>query len=294
MKQRLLSWFLLFCAVGLSITAAYYSIVGLSILFAGVAIPVIVMGSFLEISKIAITTYLHDQWSNIYKLLKIYLTTALVVLSLITSLGIYGLLSTGFQENISKLEIGKKQTANVQLKRNRFNEIIKQYAVEKSGLDADISQLRNALSINTTTQAVDNKTGQVISRANTGNRKAFETQLAVAIDNQSRVSLKIEQLNDSLTNLDIQVLNMESQSQTGNELGAIKYVSEVASMPVKKVANLFILLIIFVFDPLAIVLIIATNHSFKNLKTKPQEINDNTSSKDSTVMEGWSGGGGYL
>jgi len=294
MKQRLLSWFLLFCAVGLSITAAYYSIVGLSILFAGVAIPVIVMGSFLEISKIAITTYLHDQWSNIYKLLKIYLTTALIILSLITSLGIYGLLSTGFQENISKLEIGKKQTANVQLKRNRFNEIIKQYAVEKSGLDADISQLRNALSINTTTQAVDNKTGQVISRANTGNRKAFETQLAVAIDNQSRISLKIEQLNDSLTNLDIQVLNMESQSQTGNELGAIKYVSEVASMPVKKVANLFILLIIFVFDPLAIVLIIATNHSFKNLKTKPQEINDNTSSKDSTVMEGWSGGGGYL
>jgi hypothetical protein len=294
MKQRLLSWFLLFCAVGLSITAAYYSIVGLSILFAGVAIPVIVMGSFLEISKIAITTYLHDQWSNIYKLLKIYLTTALIILSLITSLGIYGLLSTGFQENISKLEIGKKQTANVQLKRNRFNEIIKQYAVEKSGLDADISQLRNALSINTTTQAVDNKTGQVISRANTGNRKAFETQLAVAIDNQSKVSLKIEQLNDSLTSLDIQVLNMESQSQTGNELGAIKYVSEVTSMPVKKVANLFILLIIFVFDPLAIVLIIATNHSFKTLKTKPQEINDNTSSKDSTVMEGWSGGGGYL
>lgn len=292
MKQKLLSWFLLFCAVGLSITAAYYSIVGLSILFAGVAIPVIVMGSFLELSKIAITTYLHDQWSSIYKLLKIYLTTALVILSLITSLGIYGLLSTGFQENISKLEIGKKQTANIQLKRNRFDEIIKQYAVEKSGLDVDISQLRSALSSNTTTQTVDNKTGQVISRANTGNRKAFETQLAVAIDNQSKVSTKIEQLNDSLTSLDIQVLNMESQSQAGNELGAIKYVSEVTSMPVKKVANLFILLIIFVFDPLAIVLIIATNHSFKNLKIKPQKLNDSVS--DSTVMEGWSGGGGYL
>ena len=292
MKQRLLSWFLLFCAVGLSITAAYYSIVGLSILFVGVAIPVIVMGSFLELSKIAITTYLHDQWSSIYKLLKIYLTTALIILSLITSLGIYGLLSTGFQENISKLEIGKKQTANIQLKRNRFDEIIKQYAVEKSSLDADISQLRSALSSNTTTQTVDNKTGQVINRANTGNRKAFETQLAVAIDNQSKVSTKIEQLNDSLTSLDIQVLNMESQSQAGNELGAIKYVSEVTSMPVKKVANLFILLIIFVFDPLAIVLIVATNHSFKNLKTKPQKLNDSVS--DSTVMEGWSGSGGYL
>ena len=115
MKHKLLSWFLLFCAVGLSITAAYYSVMGLSILFASVAIPVIVMGSFLELSKIAITTYLHDQWNNSYKLLKVYLTTALIILSFITSLGIYGLLTTGFQENISKLEIGQKQVADFAL-----------------------------------------------------------------------------------------------------------------------------------------------------------------------------------
>lgn len=131
MKQKLLSWFLLFCAVGLSLTAAYYSVMGLSILFASVAIPVIVMGSFLELSKIAITTYLHDQWKKTYTMLKVYLTTALVILSFITSLGIYGLLTTGFQENISKLEIGGKEVANVQLKRDRFNEIKKEYTLEK-------------------------------------------------------------------------------------------------------------------------------------------------------------------
>ena len=61
---------------------------------------------------------------------------------------------------------------------------------------------------------------------------------------------------------------MESKSQLGNELGAIKYVSELTGMPIKKTANIFILLIIFVFDPLAIVLIIATNQSFNNLKPK--------------------------
>ena len=268
MKHKLLSWFLLFCAVGLSITAAYYSVMGLSILFASVAIPVIVMGSFLELSKIAITTYLHDQWNNSYKLLKVYLTTALVILSFITSLGIYGLLTTGFQENISKLEIGQKQVANVELKRNRFNEIKEEYTLEKNTLDKDISQLRGALSTNTTTQSVDKKTGQVISKANTGNRKAFESQLTLAVENKTKISTKIEALNDSLTNLDIQVLNMESKSQLGNELGAIKYVSELTGLPIKNVANIFILLIIFVFDPLAIVLIIATNHSFKNLKPK--------------------------
>jgi hypothetical protein len=268
MKHKLLSWFLLFCAVGLSITAAYYSVMGLSILFASVAIPVIVMGSFLELSKIAITTYLHDQWNNSYKLLKVYLTTALIILSFITSLGIYGLLTTGFQENISKLEIGQKQVANVELKRNRFNEIKEEYTLEKNTLDKDISQLRGALSTNTTTQSVDKKTGQVISKANTGNRKAFESQLTLAVENKTKISTKIEALNDSLTNLDIQVLNMESKSQLGNELGAIKYVSELTGMPIKKTANIFILLIIFVFDPLAIVLIIATNQSFNNLKPK--------------------------
>ena len=268
MKQKLLSWFLLFCAVGLSLTAAYYSVMGLSILFASVAIPVIVMGSFLELSKIAITTYLHDQWKKTYTMLKVYLTTALVILSFITSLGIYGLLTTGFQENISKLEIGGKEVANVQLKRDRFNEIKKEYTLEKNTLDKDISQLRNALSTNTTTQTVDKKTGQVISKANTGNRKAFESQLTLALENKTKISTKIEALNDSLTNLDIQVLNMESKSQLGNEIGAIKYVSELTGIPIKKTANIFILLIIFVFDPLAIVLIIATNQSFNNLKPK--------------------------
>jgi hypothetical protein len=115
MQQKLLPWFLLFCAVGLSITAAYYSVIGLSIIFVGVAIPVIIMGSFLEISKIAIATYLHNSWKKTYTLLKIYLTTALVVLSIITSIGIYGLLSTGFQENIAKLEIGSKQVQNIEV-----------------------------------------------------------------------------------------------------------------------------------------------------------------------------------
>jgi hypothetical protein len=268
MKQKLLSWFLLFCAVGLSLTAAYYSVMGLSILFASVAIPVIIMGSFLELSKIAITTYLHDQWKKTYTMLKVYLTTALVILSFITSLGIYGLLTTGFQENISKLEIGGKEVANVQLKRDRFNEIKKEYTLEKTTLDKDISQLRNALSTNTTTQTIDKKTGQVINKANTGNRKAFESQLTLALENKTKISTKIEALNDSLTNLDIQVLNMESKSQLGNELGAIKYVSELTGMPIKKTANIFILLIIFVFDPLAIILVIATNQSFENLKPK--------------------------
>ena len=123
MKQKFLSYFLLFCAIGLSATAAYYSVLGLSVLFASVAIPVMVMGSFLEVSKIAIATYLHDQWKKTYTGLKIYLTTALVILSFITSLGIYGLLTTGFQENIAKMNISDKQIVNVEVKKNDLRKL---------------------------------------------------------------------------------------------------------------------------------------------------------------------------
>ena len=132
MKDKLLPWFLLFCALGLSGSAAYYSVVGLSVVFTGVAIPVIIMGSFLEISKLAIATYLHDKWKETYGVLKIYMTTALVTLSIITSLGIYGLLSTGFQENIAKLEINNKQVKNIELKKKRFEEIKDELNKEKT------------------------------------------------------------------------------------------------------------------------------------------------------------------
>jgi hypothetical protein len=268
MKEKFLPYFILFCAVGLSLTAAYYSVMGLSILFASVAIPVIIMGSFLEISKIAIATYLHDHWKKTYTMLKVYLTSALVILSFITSLGIYGLLTTGFQENISKLEIGEKQVANIELKRKRFEEIKSELTIEKTILGKDISQLRNALSNNTTTQSIDAKTGQISTKANNGNRKAFENQLSQATQNKNTISNKISILNDSLTNLDVQILNMESENELGNELGAVKYVSELTGSPIENIANIFILLIIFVFDPLAIVLIIATNQAFNNLKPK--------------------------
>ena len=266
----MLPWFLLFCAIGLSGTAAYYSVVGLSVVFIGVAIPVIIMGSFLELSKIAIATYLHDNWKETYGGLKIYMTIALITLSIITSLGIYGLLSTGFSSNIAKLEINNKKIKNIEVKKERFEEIKKEHQTEKSVLDKDITNLRNALSTNTTTQSIDRTSGQVITRANTGNRRAFEDQLKVAQQNRDILSKKIESLNDSITKLDIDVLNLESEEISGNELGTIKYMSELLDWDIKKTANLFILILIFVFDPLAITLVIATNQAFKG-KRKEQD-----------------------
>ena len=268
MKEKFLPWFLLFCAIGLSGTAAYYSVVGLSIVFVGVAIPVIIMGSFLEISKIAIATYLHDKWKETYGALKIYMTIALVTLSLITSLGIYGLLSTGFQGNIAKLEINEKKIKNIEVKKERFVQIKDELTKEKTILDGDITKLRDGLSTNTTTQSVDRRTGQVITRANNANRKSFENQLKEAQVRRDDISKRIDGMNDSITTLEVQVLDLESVEISGSELGAIKYVSELLDWDIKKTANLFILILIFVFDPLAITLVIATNQAFSSKKKK--------------------------
>ena len=266
MKEKFLPWFLLFCALGLSGTAAYYSVVGLSIVFVGVALPVIIMGSFLEISKIAIATYLHDKWKETYGVLKIYLTIALVTLSIITSLGIYGLLSTGFQGNIAKLEINEKQVKNVEIKKKRFEEIKVELTKEKTTLDGDITKLRDGLSNNTTTQSVDRKTGQLITKENNNNRKSFEGQLKDAQTRRDTIAKKIDAFNDSITKLDVDILNKQSEEISGSELGALKYVSELLDWDIKRTANLFILILIFVFDPLAITLVIATNQAFKGNK----------------------------
>ena len=276
MKDKFLPWFLLFCALGLSGSAAYYSVVGLSVVFTGVAIPVIIMGSFLEISKLAIATYLHDKWKETYGGLKIYMTTALVTLSIITSLGIYGLLSTGFQENIAKLEINNKQVKNIELKKKRFEEIKDELNKEKTTLDGDITKLRDGLSNNTTTQTVDRRTGQLITRANNANRKTFENQLKDAQVRRDTLSNKIDNMNDSITKLDVDILNMESEEIQGSELGTIKYLSEVLGWDIKRTANLFILILIFVFDPLAITLVIATNQAFKGNKKDEDNSTVNT------------------
>ena len=280
MNKKLLPWLLLICALGLSSTAAYYSVVGLSIVFAGVAIPVIIMGSFLETSKLVIATYLHNQWKKTYTGLKVYLTLSLIVLSIITSIGIYGLLSKGFQSNITKMEIDSKRVSNVEVKKNRFQETKQEYVLEKQNIDKDVSQLRESLSTGTMTQYKDRESGQIITINSSRARKTFEKQLNKALEDKDRISIKIEALNDSITNLEISILDMEVENEVGNELGVIKAFSELSGWSLQAVANLFILILIFVFDPLAITLVIATNQAFKDLKPVKNMYGENKVEKE--------------
>ena len=268
MNQKLLPWLLLLCALGLSTTAAYYSVLGLSIVFNAVAIPVIIMGLFLESSKLIIATYLHNQWKNIYFGLKLYLTSSLIVLSLITSIGIYGLLSKGFTENIANLNINQSLIENIETKKNRFLTTKQEKQTEKLTLTEDISELRKQLSSGTRIEYKDKETGEIITTTSNVARKTFETQLELSTQSRDTISKQIDILNDSITKLELEILNLESTEELNGELGVVKYMSEITGKPLKTVANWLILILIFVFDPLAIALIIATNQSFKNLKPK--------------------------
>jgi len=102
--------------------------------------------------------------------------------------------------------------------------------------------------------------------ANTGNRKAFEKQLENTVKEEEKVSAKIDVLNDSILSLDNQILEAQSKAEVAGELGPLKYISKLSGVSMDKIINWFILIIIFVFDPLAISLVIAANLAFKKLK----------------------------
>ena len=277
MNNKYLPYLILFCALGLGVSAAYYSIVGLSMLFAGVALPVTIMASFLEISKLSIATLLHKSWKTLNGLLKTYLTIAVVVLSLITSAGIYGLLSSGYQTTANKSGIIDQKISSLESKKQSYELIKTGYLTDKESLTKSTSELRTALSKNTVLQSVDKK-GNLITRESKGNRKVFENQLTSSIKAEEVLSTKLDVINDSIFSLETQILSIKAENDLANELGPLKYLSGLTGQPMDKVINWFMIIIILVFDPLAIALVIAANASFeKNRIPKEYSISESES-----------------
>jgi len=268
MKQKIFPFLIALSALAVSGSAAFYSITGLSKLFAGASTEVIIMASSLEVAKLVMASLLYQYWDKLGKLLRTYLTIALLILIGITSAGIYGFLSGAYQDTANKASVVDKETQVYKVKKERFEQSKTDYTTEKQRLDNDISQLRGALATGSTTQSVDAKTGQIVTRANNANRKTFETQLNSAIQNKQIVDNKIVAANDSITVLDMKILEIESKAELAGELGPLKYISKLTGKPMDQIINWFLLVIIFVFDPLAICLVIAANIAFNQLKPK--------------------------
>jgi hypothetical protein len=274
MNKKYLPYLILACALGLGISAAYYSIVGLSMLFAGVALPVIIMASFLEASKLTIATLLHSYWDKINNILKAYLTTAVVILSIITSAGIYGLLSSGYQDTANKSNIVEQQISSLETKKQSYIKIKEDYLHEKESISKSTSELRTALSKSTVLQSVDKK-GNIITRESKGNRKTFEKQLESATQTEEKLQSKLDIVNDSIFNLEAKILEVKTNNTVSNELGPLKYLSNLTGQPMDKVINWFLIIIMLVFDPLAIALIVASNFTFTQIRKNEEQISIN-------------------
>ena len=237
-------------------SAAYYSVFGLSSLFAGARFEVIIMAGALELAKLVTASYLHNNWKKA-GWMKWYLSLAVGILMVITSLGIYGFLTSAYQTTADQLGVVEKQVKVIELKKDRFQEQLDYYNIEKSNLTKSILDLRNGIS-NNRIQYTDTL-GRIITTQSSSTRKLLTKELETAVNTRADINVKLEQLTDSITKLELQVLDIESNNEVAAEIGPLRYMAQLTQKPMDVIVNWFTLLIVFVFDPLAIAMVIALN-----------------------------------
>lgn len=271
-------------ALSVSASAAFYSISGLSKLFAGAAFAVIVMAASLEIAKLVIASLLYQYRKTLPFLLKAYLSIDCVVLILITSMGIYGFLSAAYQDTANKEGNAEARIVLIETKRDNVKEQLEVYTEEKTSINEAVAELRKGLS-NNKIQWRDKETGQIITSTSSRTRKALEKQLDQAIIRQTEINAKVDVLNEKIFEYETKIVETRIGDGSTSELGPLKYLSGLTGLPMDRIINYLLLTIIFVFDPLAIALVIAANFAFARLK-KPTRENLYGETVECSVPEG--------
>ena len=254
MREKLFPYIIALSALSVSASAAFYSVFGLSHLFAGASTQVIIMAGALEIAKLVVASLLYQYWDTINKFLRVYFMLAVFILMVITSGGIYGYLSGAYAETATQSDFLDRQVAIIDQKRIRFEE-------QRVELKKSIVTWSEALTNPTTIQYVDKETGQLVTTTSSRQRRLLESQLQSA-------NMRYNAVTDSIAHLDITILDAQINNESARELGPLKYIAALTNQPMDKIINWFMLLIIFVFDPLAIAMVVAANMAFSTLKPK--------------------------
>lgn len=243
-----MKWLTLFTSLSLAATAAYFSIIGLMTIFSGAALSIAVMASILEFGKIVSAAWLHYEWDRINNLVRTYFTTAVIVLMLITSMGIFGFLS--------KAHIDASVTSD-------------SYSLEASIVDKRLDGKQ--LQLNNLTGRLENldyvlqtskpEDRNYVNRVQTNERNEINAQIDILVD-------EIVALNEQKMPILRQQLDQEA------ELGPVKYIADMiygdeAEEYYDNAVRWIILTIIFVFDPLAIMLLIVSTAAFKREREAP-------------------------
>jgi len=255
-KERIFPFIIALSALSVSASAAVYSVTGLSMLFAGASTAVIIMAASLEVSKLVIASLLYQYWNKLNKILRTYLTIAAAVLILITSAGIYGYLSSAYQKTADQTSIVDSKVASLETKKKLYENTRTGILQEKQSL----SELKGSLSKGSTTQFTDRK-GNLVVRSNNASIKQIEN----ASKSDEKLSSKLDIVNDSIFSLETKILEVKTNATATSELGPLKYLSALTGVAMDRIINWYILVIIFVFDPLAIALVIAANFAFAQL-----------------------------
>lgn len=241
--------------------AAYFSIWGLSQLFAGASTAVIVMASALEIGKVVTTTALHTYWNKLAGGLKLYLTISVAILMIITSVGIYGFLSNAYQSTANKLEIHEGELGVLEAKKQTFEKTIADNTKIIETKTKRVDQLNNLRG--NQEARLDNSTNNRNQRNARKDIESSDKQIQILNSEIDVLNAKNIVLSDSVNAYNVKAIELKSGSDIAGEVGPLKYISQLTGVPMANVVNYLILLLIFVFDPLAIALVLATNRIFE-------------------------------
>jgi len=260
-KKGLFPILIALSALSVSTSAAFYSVYGLSKLFAGAQFEVIIMAGSLEVAKLVTASLLYQYWNTVNKILRTYLTVATVVLVLITSMGIYGFLSSAYQDTYRQLTIKDNQTSFLVQKKDFYKLDVNRYDEELERISNNISTLSSARS--QTIQVRDTSVaGGIRTTISTSELRLASARIKTEEENRKEVQVKREIAADSLQKYQLQILELENNFDVAGELGPLQYLSGLTGFPMDKIINVLLLVIIFVFDPLAISLVIAANFAF--------------------------------
>jgi hypothetical protein len=231
-------------------TGAYFSVTGLGVLFSGASTAVIVMASALEFAKLVTASYLEQKWKETTLFLKVYLTSAVFILMLITSAGIFGYLSNAFQQQNIKLQQVDREILVFTTKITTNEEQIKQFTSQITNLQQNSGTLLDKGRVNSRLiRSIDSRDRQIGKI----NDKITKLQEENAKNNEEINKIR-------LNNLDLE-----------KEVGGFKFVAQAFDVELDRVVKWFMFLIVFVFDPLAIALVIALNKLLKENKPKIEE-----------------------
>jgi len=268
LKEYFFPFLVALSAFSLAGAAAFFSITGLSKLFGGAQEAVIIMASSLEFSKLVTASFLHKYWKVIDWKLKTYLTIGTITIMLITSAGIYGFLSSAYSETSNKLDSidgkislveQKKKIIEGDISRLESNQKLKQDRVQslitlRTQQEARVDSLYN--------RGRANIARRVEEQINQSNLEI--TRVTTETDDLSQ---KIQAKNDEIAKLGTEILELKNNDIAG-EVGPLKYIAKVTGYSMDSVVNFFILLLIFVFDPMAVSLVIATNIALQRVGLK--------------------------